>query len=457
MFLTEVLTPSFDWVVFGIMVVLIFLSAFFSMSETAFSSVSVLKLKSAVEDRKSGAKKALELADDFDKTVTCLLIGNNIVNVGLSTIAVGFFTKLVIFNSWIDLASTLIITIILLIFGEILPKTFAKNNPEAVVCKVSFIIYILSFIFYPLIIFFKGLQRLISKRDLEDKKLLDEDELAILIDEMEDNGAIENDEAALIKNVFDLKDRNVEDIMVPRIEMVALNYTSTLEEVKQFLLEHSFSRIPVYKTDKDHVVGILYERDFYPALIKNPKMSWKRLIRPVKFVSGQMKVDDLIVEFQNSKTHLAIVSGEYGDVLGLVTMEDALEELVGEIYDEHDIAGQDDIFFEQQEDGSYLIDAEMYVEDLFDKLNIGDVPEDVPSKLSGWIFAKCESIPEVGFSMKYTACYTMLNEETDNYDDYAKTLIFSIAEVDGRRIHLVKVEVRDATEEEIEEQEQESD
>lgn len=179
-------------------------------------------------------------------------------------------------------------------------------------------------------------------------------------------------------------------------------------------------------------------------------MSWKKLLRPVLFVSGQMKVDDLIVQFQTSKNHLAIVSGEYGDVLGLVTMEDALEELVGEIYDEHDIAGQDDLFFEQQPDGSYMIDAEMYVDDLFERLGIGDIPEDVPSKLSGWLFAKCESIPEVGFTMKYVACYTKLNEETENYDDYAKTLIFSIAEVDGRRIHRVKLEITDATEEEIE-------
>lgn len=458
MFLADSLTPSFDWVVFAIMLIFIILSAFFSMSETAFSSASVVKLRSAVEDRKRGAKKALALADNFEKTVTCLLIGNNIVNVGLSTIAVGFFSKLVIFNQWLDLASTLIVTLVLLIFGEILPKTFAKNNPEVVAAKVSFIIYILSIIFSPFIFFFSLLQRLLSnKRAEEDSKTLDEDELAILIEEMEEKGAIEDDEAELIKKVFDLKDRNVEDIMVPRIQMAAINYASTLEEVKQFLMDHSFSRVPVFKNDKDHVVGILYERDFFPAIIKNPKMSWKKLIRPVKFVSGQMKVDDLIVEFQNSKTHLAIVSGEYGDVLGLVTMEDALEELVGEIYDEHDIAGQDDLFFEKEEDGSYLIDAEMYVEDLFDRLNIGDIPEDVPSKLSGWLFAKCESIPEVGFSMKYVACYTMLNEESENYDDYAKTLIFSIAEVDGRRIHRIKVEIRDATEEEIEEQEQEDE
>ncbi len=444
-------TISFDVPVFIIMIVCIVLSAFFSMTETAFSSANVVKLKSLVEDRKRGAKKALELADNFEKTVTTLLIGNNIVNTALSTVAVGFFAKLVIFGDWVSFASTLIITVVLLIFGEILPKTFAKNKPESIAIKVSYIVYALQIIFYPFVMIFRGLQRLVTKRGSEDeKKTFDEEEFNILIDEMEESGAIEDDEASIIKNVLDLKDRSVSDLMVPRIDMVAISYNASLDEAKQFLMETNYSRIPVYKNDKDHIVGILYVRDFFPALVKNSKMSWKKLIRPVKFVSSQMKADDLIVEMQKSKTMIAIVSGEYGDVLGLVTMEDALEELVGEIYDEHDIAGEDDIFFEEISENTYLVDAEMYVEDLFERLNIGDIPEDVPSKLSGWLFAKCESIPEVGFTMNYIACYTMQDEETESYEDYAKTLEISIAEVDGRRIHRIQVVVREATDEEIE-------
>lgn len=441
---------SFDVPVFFIMVVCIFLSAFFSMTETAYSSVNVVRLKGLVEDRKSGSKKALELAGNFEKTVTTLLIGNNIVNTALSTVAVGFFTKLVVFQEWVSLASTLIVTVVLLIFGEILPKTFAKNNPEVIASKVSYIVYALQLIFYPFVLLFRGLQKLVTKKGKnDDKQTFDEEEFNILINEMEESGAIEDDEANIIKNVLDLKDRSVEDIMVPRIDMVAIDYSSTLDEVKQFFLDTNYSRIPVYKDDKDHIVGILYVRDFFPALIKNSRLSWKKLIRPVKFVSGQMKADDLIVELQKAKTLLAIVSGEYGDVLGLVTMEDALEELVGEIYDEHDIAGQDDLFFEKVEEDTYIVDADMYVDDLFERLNIGDEPEDVPVKLSGWLFEKCESIPEVGFTMKYVANYTMHDDEKDSYQDFSKTLELSIAEVDDRRIHRVKVVVKDATEEEI--------
>ena len=453
-FLTEAAKPTFN-PIFFLMLACIFMSAFFSMSETAFSSVSLVKLKSLVEDRKHGARKALDLAENFDKTVTTLLIGNNIVNTTLAVVSVKFFADLIIFNAWLDLASTLIITVVLLIFGEILPKTAGKNNPEGIACRVAFIIYMLSLILFPFVFIFRGIQKFISKKD-EEKKTLDEEELKILIDEMEESDEIEDDEAELIKKVFDLKERNVEDIMVPRIKMVALDYSSTLTEVKELLYNTNYSRIPVYKSDKDHIVGVLYERDFFPALAKNQNLAWKKLIRPVNFVSSQMKADDLIVEFQKNKAHLAIVSGEYGEVLGLVTMEDALEELVGEIYDEHDVAGEDDLFFEELGDNTYLVDAEMYVEDFFERLNVGDVPEDVPAKMSGWLFAKCESIPKVGFEMNYVASYTMIDEETEDYEDYYKNLSISIAEVEDRRITKIKVIVRDLDEEEIEQLEKET-
>ena len=439
--------PKFNVVLFVIMLCLVMMSAFFSMSETAFSSSSDIKLRIAVEERKAGAKKALQLTERFDKTVTTLLIGNNLVNTGLSTIAVAFFVDLAIDGNWVELVSTLVVTITLLIFGEIVPKMIAKLHPEAVCLRVSFIVYFLSILFYPFVMLFVGLQRIIHRN--KEEQQMDESELEVIIDKMEEDGSIENDEATIIRNVFDLNDRTVEDIMVPRIKMEALEYSTSLEEVKAFMLDNAYSRVPVYKKDKDHVVGILYERDFFPALVKNPKMSWKRLIRPVKYVAASMKVDGLIQELQASKTHMAIVSGEYGDVLGLVTMEDALEELVGEIYDEHDIPGDNDIKFEQQEDGSYLVDGEIFVEDLFDKLNVGDIPEDVPSKLSGWLFAKCESLPEVGYTMDYLAMYTMQNEEADEYTDYAKVITISIHEVKDRRITTAHVVVRDATQEEI--------
>ena len=433
---------------FSVIVVLVIFSAFFSMSETAFSSLNDSKIRVLVEDRKAGAKKALQLREKFDKTLIVLLIGNNLVNVAISTLFVLFLTKLAVDEDTVTWLSTLIVTVSLLIFGEILPKVIAKQHAEGVACKVAWPVYIISLIFTPFTYLFLGLQKIFTRNKTEETKM-NEDELGVLIDQMEGQGSIEHDEASTIRKVFDLNDRTAEDIMVPRIKMEAIDYNSSLEEVKEFMLDNAYSRIPVYKKDKDQIVGILYERDFYPAIVKNPKASWRRLLRPVKFVAATMKADDLIKELQASKTHLAVVSGEYGEVLGIVTMEDALEELVGEIYDEHDDPSLHELKFELQEDGSYIVDAEMFVDELFDRLNVGDIPEDVPTKISGWLFENCESIPEVGFKMDYFASYTMQDSEGE-YVDYNKMLTFEIYEVKNRAITLAKVYLRDATEEEIE-------
>ena len=436
-------------ILIAVMIVLVVFSAFFSMSETAFSSTTDAKLRLLIEERKSGAKKALQLASNFDKTLITLLIGNNIVNVLLSTLAVLFFGYLIQDNdTLLSVVSTAVVTITILIFGEILPKVIAKQYPEAIATKVAWPVYVIMLILTPLVYFFLGIQKLFTRKQTE-SEAIDEDELGVLIDQMEDQGEIEHDEAETIRNVFDLNDRSVSDIMIPRIQMDAINYESTLEEVKSFMIDNPYSRIPVYKTDKDHIIGILYERDFFPALIKNPKMSWRRVIRPAKFVAGSMKVDALIEELQKAKTHIAIVSGEYGDVLGLVTLEDAIEEIVGEIYDEHDSPGDNDLIFLEEEDGAYIVDGEWFVDDLFDKLGVGDQPDDVPSKLSGWMFAKCESIPESGFSFDYVAIYTKQNEE-EEYEDFAKVITFTIDQVKNRRIETVKVTIRDANDEEIE-------
>ena len=436
-------------ILIAVMIVLVVFSAFFSMSETAFSSTTDAKLRLLIEERKSGAKKALQLASNFDKTLITLLIGNNIVNVLLSTLAVLFFGYLIQDNdTLLSVVSTAVVTITILIFGEILPKVIAKQYPEAIAVKVAWPVYVIMLILTPLVYFFLGIQKLFTHKQTE-ADAIDEDELGVLIDQMEDQGEIEHDEAETIRNVFDLNDRSVSDIMIPRIQMDAINYESTLEEVKSFMIDNPYSRIPVYKTDKDHIIGILYERDFFPALIKNPKMSWRRVIKPAKFVAGSMKVDALIEELQKAKTHIAIVSGEYGDVLGLVTLEDAIEEIVGEIYDEHDIPGDNDLIFLEEEDGAYIVDGEWFVDDLFDKLGVGDQPDDVPSKLSGWMFAKCESIPKPGFSFDYVAIYTKQNEE-EEYEDFAKVITFTIDQVKNRRIETVKVTIRDANDEEIE-------
>ena len=441
---------SFNGLLFAIIVLLILLSAFFSMSETAFSSSSESKLKLMIDNKVAGSKKAMYLYEKFDKTLITLLIGNNIVNVGVSTIAVIFFARLIIDveESTISLITTAIITVALLIFGEIVPKMLAKRNPESIAVKVAFIIYILMYILYPLVFVFLGIQKIFASK--KDEEVQDREELDVIVDEFQEQGAIEDKEAEQIHNLLDLNETTVQDIMVPRIKMASLPFDATLDEVKAFMLDNPFSRIPVYKNDKDHVVGVLYERDFFPALVKNKNVSWKKLLRPVKYVSAAMHVDDLIRDLQTSKTHLAVVISEIGEVQGIVTMEDALEEIVGEIYDEHDNPASLELRFEKQDDGSYIVDADMFVDDLFEKLDVGQAPENIPSKISGWLFEKCESVPVAGFSMQYLSSYSKENPEVEGkYDDFNKMITISIYEVKNRAITLSKVVVRDATEEEI--------
>ena len=441
---------TFDVGTFAAIVVLIMCSAFISMSETAITSSSLVKLRLAVDDRRAGAKKAIQLSEQYDKTITTILVGNNVVNTAASTLAVGFFTKLGIDGRILELVSTLIVTVVLLIFGEIMPKTIGKQYSEKIALKIAWPIYIISCILWPIVMFFRLLQKAFTRKKVDDA--MNEDELEIALNNMEKDGKIENKEVGLIKNVLNLNDRSVLDIMLPRIEMVAVEYDSTLGEVKKLLLESSYSRIPVYKGDKDHIVGILYERDFFKTYSNKENYDWHKIIKPAKYVSAAMKVDSLIAYLQKEKTHLAIVSGELGDTLGLVTMEDALEELVGEIYDEHDEAGSDDLYFKQESENTYIVDGDFYVEDLFDKLNIGQAPEDIPNKLYSWMFEYCEEIPKVGIQMTYVSRFTKYDDEEDSFVDYAKKITFTIFEVEGRRIEKVKVEIADATEEEIEEQ-----
>ena len=432
---------------FFIMVLLIFLSAFFSMSETAISSISEIKLKKFVEERRAGSKKALNCVENFDRTLTTLLVGNNIVNTLLSVLSVAYFVHLGVTEQYRDLVATGVITLALLIFGEITPKTIGKKYNEKVVLIIAPIIYVLSIVLYPVVFIFRQFQKLVSGKEKTEVQV-DEDELETILDTMEEEGAIEENEVTLIKNVFDLNDRTVEDIMVPRIDMIAIDVESSTEEVRELFVKMRYSRIPVYREDKDHIIGILYERDFLYALTSGKKMkSIKEIMKPVKYVNKTLTVDDLIKELQATKVHMAIVSGEYGDTLGLVTMEDALEEIVGEIYDEHDEGTISDKLLVMIDDNSCYVDGEMYVSDMFEELGLGEAPEDT-SKISTWVFESIDELPKIGDVIHYISCYTEENEE-GQYQDFEKKIAIEIVGLNDRRIEKVKVTVTDATEDEV--------
>lgn len=417
------------------------------MTETVFASVSEAKIKNYVEERKTGAKKALFCVEHFDRTLTTLLVGNNIVNTALSTFALTFFMGFIRTGN-LELISTAIITIVLLIFGEITPKTIGKKYNDKLVLFLAPIIYVISYILLPISIIFMGIQKIFTGKKNNDSQV-NESELETILDTMVEDGEIEDDEHEYIKNVFDLNDRTVEEIMVPRVDMVAIEDTTSIDEVKNIFIREQYSRIPVYHEDKDHIIGIIYERDFFEAMAKNIELkNVKQLMRNVLFVNKKMTVDALIKTLQESKTHMAIVSGEYNDTLGLVTMEDALEEIVGEIYDEHDEGSVKQKLITKINDNTYMVDGDMFVSDMFEEIGLGEAPEGA-SKLSTWMFESQEDLPKIGDKMTYISCFTDQNENGE-YEDYAKRIVLEIVEVDDRRIETVKVTVDDATEEEVE-------
>lgn len=417
------------------------------MTETVFASVSEAKIKNYVEERKTGAKKALFCVEHFDRTLTTLLVGNNIVNTALSTFALTFFMGFIRTGN-LELISTAIITIVLLIFGEITPKTIGKKYNDKLVLFLAPIIYVISYILLPISIIFMGIQKIFTGKKNNDSQV-NESELETILDTMVEDGEIEDDEHEYIKNVFDLNDRTVEEIMVPRVDMVAIEDTTSIDEVKNIFIREQYSRIPVYHEDKDHIIGIIYERDFFEAMAKNIELkNVKQLMRNVLFVNKKMTVDALIKTLQESKTHMAIVSGEYNDTLGLVTMEDALEEIVGEIYDEHDEGSVKQKLITKINDNTYMVDGDMFVSDMFEEIGLGEAPE-CASKLSTWMFESQEDLPKIGDKMTYISCFTDQNENGE-YEDYAKKIVLEIVEVDDRRIETVKVTVDDATEEEVE-------
>lgn len=425
------------------MVLLVFVSAFFSMSETVFSSVNVIRLKTNIEDGVAGSKKAYWITENFDLTITTILVGNNLANILLTTIAVSFWSSIFTDNiGLVNAMNTGVMTIIILIFGEILPKSFARTYADKIALQISGIFYYIIQLLRPLTWGFIKLKGLIVGESTEEKVSVTGDELETIIDTMEEEGSIDEDEAEMLQSVLDLNDKTVYEIMTPRVDMVTIDIEDDLEEIKKIFFENQFSRIPVYEDTRDNVIGILHERDFFTKLIKGQKIMIKKLMKEPLFVSKSMRIDTLIETLQRENTHLAIVSGEYGGTSGIVTMEDALEELVGEIYDEHDDV--DDDLIQPIKENKYGLNAEIDLEDLFDELNLGPEPETSYSNLGGWLYEKFEDIPEVDESYVYRQIIP--SYEYDEEIDKILILTFKVKDIKERRISYVHLTVEELNE-----------
>ena len=433
--------PPVLWIIF---VILLLLSAFFSASETAYSSLSIVRITNFAENGKKSAAKALKVHQNFDNTLSSILIGNNIVNIAMATIGAFIAAKLISDDATSGIVSTAIVTLIVLIFGEIMPKSFAKRHAEGFALKTAYILSFLNILFFPLNFLFNSLSRLITKGKKEEAvPTVTEDELETIVDNMADEGVIEENDSNLIINALKLSDKIIDDIMIPRIDMLAIDIDDSIENIKQILIENQYSRIPVYKDDKDKILGILYERDFFTCLIEGKEFKLIDILKPVKYVNKKMPVDDFIRELQKEKVHMAIVSGKFGETAGLVTMEDALEELVGEIYDEHD--DEEKELCIKITDNEYVVDAKMDLNELFETLNLGKAPSD-HDKLVGWLYGQVDDVPRAGEQIFYETTY--IKKFDDDYIEEKKKLTFTIKEVLGRRITKVILKIDDITENE---------
>lgn len=321
-----------------IIIFLLFFSAFFSASETAYTSANKIRLKSKAENGSKSAERALKIIHKYDKTLTTILVGNNIVNILTSSLATVMFIAICNDNDKGSLLSTIVVTIVVLIFGEILPKTLAKSHAEAFACGISGVMTFLMTIFTPLSAIFlllqKGANRLFSSKEKEVS--MTEQELISIIDEIEDEGVLEAQEGSLVKSALVFDETIVSQVITPRVNIVAIEINSDIEKVKDIFIKEQYSRLPVYEKSVDRIVGVITRHDLFEKIIGGKSFTIRDIMQDTLHIPSLMKISDVLKQMQKNKIHLAVVVDQYGGTEGIVTLEDILEELVGEIWDESD-------------------------------------------------------------------------------------------------------------------------
>lgn len=393
-----------------LLIVLVLCYSFFSCTETAFSSLNKIKLKSLANNGNQKAQHTLKIIENFSKLLTTVLIGNTIVNVVAASLATLFFTNL-LHNSEDGVAvSSVVMTLVIMIIGEIMPKNIAKRKPETFAMAITPFIDLLMFLFTPLTFLFALLEKASSKvihSDEEDDSY-STDELLTIVEEANEEGDIEDHEADLITNALEFNDLDVGEIFTPRIDVVAIDMNEeSVEDIEVKYRDSGYSRLPVYVESIDNIVGVLHEKDFYYHLYYEKGNDVKSILQPLLYTSSQVKISSLLKEFQKSKTHMAIVVDEYGGTEGIITMEDILEELVGEIYDEHDEVVE---YYKKVEENVYLIKADLPIDDLFEHFEIKNDEEYEFNTTSAWVIDMFDKIPKVGESFEFK---NMIVEVTD--------------------------------------------
>lgn len=383
------------------LIILILFSGFFSATETAFSCANKIKLRTLASNGNKRATKVLVLAEEnFDMLISTILVGNNIVNISAATISTLLFA-LLIKNPKIDssFVSTAVTTVVVLIFGEITPKFIAKTYPEKLAMLFYPVIRFFTYIFKPINIIFSGWKKFISVVfKLKNDEVITEEEIITIVEEAKEDGTLKQEETELIKSVIEFDDQEVENIYTPRVNLVAVDINSSMEDIQKVFQTTKFSRLPVYLETIDQIIGTIHQSDFY-SLLFTKATSIKSILKEPYFTTSHTKISKLLNQLQKNKTHMAIVLDEYGGTLGIVTMEDILEELVGEIWDEHDV---EIAHYFKEDDTTYIVNGNAPTDIIFELFNHEDEKDNFEANtVSGWILEYLGEIPISGTTFKF--------------------------------------------------------
>lgn len=404
------------------MVVLVLFSAFFSSAETAFSSLNKVRLKASCDDENDKrVASTLRLADNYDIVLSTILIGNNIVNVASTAIATLFFTGVLGDNSDLGATvSTIVMTVVVLFFGEVTPKTIAKERAEKYAVAITPIVKFFIIIFYPLNMVFRGWKLVLNKVfGLGKADIVTEEELKTYVDEAQTGGEISENESELIRSSIEFDDVFVSEVLTPRIDVEAIDKREKISEIEKIFKSSNYSRLPVYEDDIDNIIGVIHHRDFEEIRSRGLK-SIRTIIKPIPTVSPYIKISKLLRILQENKTHIAVVIDEFGGTEGIVTLEDILEELVGEIWDEHDVVELD---VERVGDNSYIVDGLASVDVLEEYFDVEVDEESDISTVNGWVMANLGKVPEANDTFEF------------------ENLSVEVVEIEGRRADSIRVTI----------------
>ena len=382
------------------------MSAYFSATETAYSSLNKIKLKSIANKGNKKAKLALELSEKYDSVISTILIGNNIVNIATASLATVLFTKLL--GSSGVTVSTIVMTILILIFGEISPKSIAKDIPESFAIVSAPLLNVFCIILKPVNHIFCLWKNLISKvLKIQKHSGITEDEILTIAEEAENEGGINPQQLEIIKSAIELNEQEVIEAFTPRVDMIAVKDSCSKEELLNLFIESGFSRIPVYHDNIDNVIGIINEKDLINIVVNNNNEEISSIIKPLNVIQPHMKLSHLLKVLQNNKSHMALIADEYGGTMGIITLEDILEELVGEIWDEHDKVVND---IEKIGEDEYIVRGNANIEKVLEEVDLEDEFE--VNSVNGWVIQQFGKIPKVGESFEYKNLKIVIQKAT---------------------------------------------